>query len=177
MDKLLQTGYRKTANNRNVHSLQASQNGTAAPPQNSTPHSCTNLHKSPSLPKRSIWDERVSVKEWLYEKYKCLEGPFFIIVNFLPIYFSSMVLYPLHLMIFLNKKLVKKLTHQSTIFFSFCWDWPRYWLWRNCTIFLPKMGGGARPVGVSPSKRPFQSFNKWTQIKAEVMRKKMVYNL
>ena len=33
-----------------------------------TPHSCTNLHKSPSLPKRSIWDERVSVKEWLYEK-------------------------------------------------------------------------------------------------------------
>jgi hypothetical protein len=39
------------------------------------------------------------------------------------------------------------------------------------------MGGGARPVGVSPPKQPFQSFNKWTQIKVEVMRKKMVYNL
>ena len=36
------------------------------------------------------------------------------------------------------------------------------------------MGGGARPVGVSPPKRPLQSFDKLAQIKAEVIRKKMV---
>ena len=150
-------------------------------------------------------------------KSKYLEGPFFIIVNFLPIYFSYMLLYPLPLMSTLNKKLVKKLSlnheltealliysvrviwlgstkswdawpKQSTVhktkhwvlssaysskynIFSFYWDWPRNW-WRNGTIFLPKMGGGASLVGVSPPKRSFQSFSKWAQIKAEVMRKK-----
>ena len=76
-----------------------------------------------------------------------------------------------------NTEFSLQLTHQSAMFFPFTEIGQDIGCGGMALFFCQKMGGGAWPVGVSPPKRPFQSFPFPAQIKANVMGIKMMYNL